>query len=108
MDTYSEHDIIDAESERMLMAEFSVGVDVEDFLRTTTGRLVAGRAAQDIAEAIRTLLDIDLERNKDQAIRAQLKARHARQTMAWLLSAIADAELAEQRLKEMDNEELGA
>lgn len=108
MDTYSEHDIIDAESERMLMAEFSVGVDIDEFLRTTHGRLVAGRAAQDVAEAIRVLLDVDLERNKDQAIRAQLKAKHARQAMAWMLRAVADAELAEQRLKEMDSEELGA
>ena len=46
LDQHPEDEVIQSEAERFLFAEFTIGADVEDFLRTETGRYLQGVAQQ--------------------------------------------------------------
>lgn len=94
--------VIQSQAERYLFAEAHVGIEVEDFLRTDTGRYLKGRAEQEIGAAIDTFLNHDLRRNADVVARAQQKAREARRAFHWMLEAIIDGKQAEHQLAELD------
>lgn len=105
VDEHPEEGAIRRESERFLFASFTVGSEVEHFLKTDTGRYLQGMAEQEIGEAVRAFLDHDLERNRDLVAKAQVKAMRARQSFHWMLEAVEQAKAAEYQLRELDDME---
>lgn len=103
LDQHPEDEVIQSEAERFLFAEFTIGADVEDFLRTETGRYLQGVAQQEIGEAIRTFLNSNPRRSADQVAQAHASATQARQAFQWMLEAIQSGRAAEFRLREMDD-----
>lgn len=104
---HPEESAVRRESERYLFASFTVGSEIEHFLKTDTGRYLQGMAEQEIGEAVRAFLEHDLDRNKDLVAKAQVKAQRARQSFHWMLEAIDQGKAAEYQLREMDDLERG-
>ena len=100
---HPEDEVIRDESERFLFAEFKVGADLEDFLRSDTGRYLQGVACQEIGTAIRTFLNHDLSRNADLVARAQISANRARDAFRWMLEAVQSGRAAEFHLRQLDD-----
>ncbi|WP_020409812.1 hypothetical protein [Hahella ganghwensis] len=99
--THSEpHELFD--SEKYLFAEFRLGCDVEDFLKTDVGRYIVGVAKQEIQESITELLNGQTHAPNESAL---YKARRAKDAVHWLLQAVERAKVAETQLRDMDNEE---
>lgn len=97
---------VESQAERFLFASFSIGADIEEFLRTDAGKYLQGVAVQDIAEAIQAFLGaVDVRRSIDEIARAHQKANRARQAFLWMLEAMQQGVQAEYQLKEMDTHE---
>jgi len=89
-------DLFDAE--KYLFAEFELGGEVEDFLKSAVGRYVLGVATQEIQEAVSNMLD-------EHTYAAELrKAQRARDAVRWLIEAVQAAKAAELKLRQLDDE----
>lgn len=94
-------DFID-EAEQQYFAEAQLGYQVEEFLRSPTGRLLHGRAKQQLEQAKEDVLGLDTEDpdclRKLKQIRTQ--AEVARCFMRWCAEAIDNGNAAQVQLEE--------
>lgn len=104
-DLHPEDDVIQTESERFLLAQATVGADVELFLNSDAGRYLKGVAVQEIGDAVRVFLNHDTHRSIDQVAEAHTKAHRARQSFLWMLEAIQAGRVADYSLRQMDDAE---
>ena len=93
-------DFID-ETERQYFAEAQVGQEVLDFLSSPTGRLLHGRAKQEVEQAKRDLLEIDptTRRGFRKFKQIQAKAQNARRFSQWCADAIQTGNAAVTQLE---------
>lgn len=92
------------EAEDYLLKSYEIGREVEGFMSSTAGRLVMGRAIEEVSAAIQVLLETDPAKSPEKAAAAQHRAASARRALHWLYSAVADGEQAEQVLLENFND----
>lgn len=87
--------------EREYFARARLGIDVETFLNSSTGRFLHGRARMEIEECKNDMLDCNpnswLGRRK--LTKLQQRAATARLFMAWCAEAIIDGRLAHKELE---------
>jgi len=90
------------ERERVLFAEAKLGMDVEHFLKSDVGRLLRGRAAQEIEEAKIELLECNPDTffGRRRIKKLQNKAQLANQFMSWCAEAITGGRNAEIQLQD--------
>ncbi len=102
---HPEEDVIQGESERLLFAQFDVGDQMEEFLRSTQGQYLRGVAEQEIQEAVRTFLNNNPQNQPETVARAWQRAKNAKECFHWMMEAVQNGRDAEFQLREMDDEE---
>lgn len=87
--------------DNLLLAEVAIGLDVRAFLATDVGKLITGRAGQELDEARMELETLDPEDTR--AIRAaQSRIAVCRNIITWLADAIGNGRQAEAILSDRD------
>jgi len=95
-------DLVVTDRERLLIAEGRMGIEVERFLKSEVGRLLHGRAKQEIEEAKAELMGCDPNTfwGRRKIKKLQNRALIAQWFMSWCVEAIMDGRNAEIQLQE--------
>lgn len=91
----SEQLVIDAsmrESERLMLARVAVGMNIETFLATDTGRFIVGRMQQEVTDFVQWALSD--EASAETFEKARAKALAARTAVEWMLDQVTDGRAA--------------
>ena len=102
---HPEEEAIRGESERFLFAQFDVGGEIEEFLRSNKGRYIQGVALQEIQDSIKTLLNNNPKNQVETSARAYQQAQSARQAFQWMMEMVQAGRDAEYQLRELDDAE---
>lgn len=89
------------ENERLTFARARLGSDVLDFLRSTTGRYLHGRAKEDWEQAKEELINASIF-NLVKYVRIRQRAKLAQMFMKYCVDAIQDGEVAYQELQNQE------
>jgi hypothetical protein len=89
------------DDDRVLFAQFQIGGEAEDFLRTDLGKYLQGVAKQEIENSLLQMLSMD-----SPCVELHKKAQRARDAMQWIAEAINAGEAAEMQLREKDAHEV--
>lgn len=100
---HPQEEVIRSESERILFAQFDVGSEIEDFLRTQQGKYLKGVAEQEIQGAVRTFLHNNPNNQPETVARAWQRAKSAVEAFHWMMEAVQSGRDAEYQLREMDD-----
>lgn len=94
------------ESDKFLLAEAKLGIDAEDFLRSSVGQYLKARCEG----SVRAFTSMALEATPDEKALAQAKveAYGARMAMRFLLEAIVNGRNAEKQMQDRDASEIAA
>jgi hypothetical protein len=87
------------ERERLLFARSRLGSDVLDFLRSSTGKYLHGRAKADYESAKEELIGMSMI-NLVKYWRVKRRAVHAQTFMKYCVDAIQDGDIAYQELQQ--------
>jgi len=101
-----ESDVIDLEtvSDEFLFAEAQVGIEMENFLRTTPGRYLLGRCRVVVGEFNSWVLK-SATPGTDEFIKRHAEARGAQMAMRFISEAVSNGEQAQLALEERDHED---
>lgn len=88
--------------EDLLLTEARIGIEAEQFLRTSVGQYLIGRAELEEREALESLGEVDPENAK--AVReAQFRLQVARAVPRWLSDAIQSGRIAQTVIEAEEN-----
>jgi hypothetical protein len=95
------------ERERILFAEAKLGLDIEHFLKSDVGRLLRGRAAQEIEEAKEGLLECNPNTffGRRRIRKLQNRAELANMFTTWCAEAIMGGRNAEIQLQDDEGDQ---
>lgn len=88
-------------SEAYLFAEAALGMDVQAFLKTKTGRYLHGRAKEVVGSYLRAVLDQRTPPEELEALKQESIA--AKTAMDWLAEALQNGQQAEQQLRQLED-----
>ena len=91
-----------SEQERDWFVEAVLGVEVQDFLNSSVGRYLHGRAKGDYAECVRKMFELDpyTPEGKKEYVRLKQRATCAENFMKWCADAIQNARSAESLIQQ--------
>lgn len=94
-------------SQRTYFTEARLGLEVEDFLRSNTGKILQHRAIQQCEEAKQAMCDLDVDDPTDRVTykRHRFKMAVADQFLRWCVEAIQNGQTSEQLVKELEEHE---
>jgi|GEM_PF-2307367 len=91
-------------SQRTYFAEARLGLEVEEFLRSNTGKLLQHRAVQQCEEAKQAMCYLDIDKNIGQSEykQHQFNMKVAEQFLYWCVEAIRNGQTSEQLVHELE------
>jgi DNA polymerase elongation subunit (family B) len=95
-----------SEQERDWFIEAVLGEEVQNFLNSSTGRYLHGRAKGDYDECVRKMFKLDpyTAEGKKEHARLKEKASHAENFVKWIADVIQNGRTAEALIKQNEND----
>lgn len=94
----------DSEEDRFLFAEAHLGIELEHFMRTNTGRYLKGRC-EGVVQAFNGWVLATADPDPKEFRQRHLEARSAQMVMKFLSEAVVQGQHAQLALEERDAEE---
>jgi len=93
-----------SDAQRLYFTEARLGIEVEDFLRSNTGKLLQHRAVQQYETAKEAMCHLDMDRQEDLATykRHKFQLELANQFLRWCAEAIQNGHTSEQLVNDLE------
>ena len=87
-------------AEEYLFRTAIIGRDMEDFAHSQVGRVLYGRAMEEIIAALEVFLQTDVQRDYQAIVDAQKRVWRAADAMGWIYKTVGEGREAETQLEE--------